>query len=792
MCSNVGMSTTVYPQRSSVNGPRNSARKPSAQPRRHGAHRVRPKRSSGSGALSGGIALFVAATLAAASVALATRSWWKKGDTKVSGSAVHRAAGERALTTPASPTPTPTPTVTPASAAAAAAVAPAPVKLQLPAPVAIPVERRVYLFEGGKAQVMRDDDARLASYSVIDLSDDFVPYIFREKTPGTDDFKKNDYRRTFINIANDIADEAGKPLAKGDHNYVELYGIPPSLSVLRKRFLDDDARPCYGKLRGQVLRGYRGAVRYEGGKGARAILDRYKELKSQVRRAMRRTGARNVGQLRKRGKAYLVKKYRLYQTKLAVINQASARLQCEGLFRPGERVTRLVFGYSMHRALARFERKHMLYGWGQLFGKTLRALGRSPLANNYAAFKRALRERVVHSLGIIEYGTAPLPGAKSRKRRKRRGPNLVGRYTQRVLQAMDLTTADKALAFFKQQPVTLFKRFRVAVKLPKRPSYYGRNMRFEVVIDRGDVWYDPPYYPSGKRRSFFRRNRPTMTLYTVVGKRRIPLAQYNTTIGGWRTEYRDGKEYVAYKGSDVGPRIWRDVVAGPVWIPPATTSPKSLLKYERKDGKWSRRVNRKQIGPSYASAYGLVAAYHIEESRSGRRVAWKDNGIRTHGSVDYMSILTRYSHGCHRLHNHLALRLFSFIVRHSKFVRRGQVPLAYAKRFNVKGRGYKIRLKTRGYYYTLRHPVRVMVTEGRIMGKQKTPIEHYLRKPGVTYGVHDPNLSPAKKLDNDAKDSADGYKPTGALPAEAPSASEKLRPIPKLDPGKLPPPPSRN
>jgi len=754
---------------------------------------VRPKKPARAGALSGAIALFVAAALAAASVALAARSWWKKGDAKPSGPAVHGTAGVRAPSPTVKSTPAASASLPPPSMSSSASPKPG---LRLPAPAAIPAHRRIYLFDGGKAQVVRDDDARLAAYSIIDLSDDFVPYIFREKTPGTDDFKKNEYRRTYINVANDVTDESGKALARGDHNYVELFGIPPSLSVLRRRFLDDAAKPCYGKLRGQVLRGYRGAVRYEGGKGARAILDRYKELKSSVRRAMRRTGARSVTQLRKRGKAYLVKKYRLYQTKLAVINQAQLRLTCEGLYRPGERVSRLVFGHSMHQALARFERKHMVYGWGQLFGKTLRALGRSPLDNNHAAFQRVLRERVVHSLGIIEDGSAllhrPAPRAsKRRKRRRRKGLDLVGDYTRRVMVAMDLTTADKALAFFKEQPASLFKRFRVAVKLPPRPAYYGRNMRFEVVIDRGDVWYDPPYYPSGKQRSFFRRNRPTLTLYTVVGKRRIPLARYNTTIGGWRTEWRDGKEYVAYKGSDVGPRIWRDIVAGPVWIPPATTPPRSLLKYERRGKRWIRRVHREEIGPSYGSAYGLVAAYHIEESRSGRRVTWKDNGIRSHGSVDYMSILTRYSHGCHRLHNHLALRLFSYIVRHSKFVRRGQVPLAYAKRFTVRGRSYRIRLHTRGYYYTLRHPVRVTVTEGRIMGKQKTPIEHYLRKPGVTYGAHDPNLSPAKKLDNDAKNSSDGYQPSGALPAERPGAgnSERLRPIPKLDPGKLPPPP---
>src|SRR6185503_20183204 len=33
-------------------------------------------------------------------------------------------------------------------------------------------------------------------------------------------------------------------LALGERNYLELYGIPPALSVLRRRFLEDASRDC--------------------------------------------------------------------------------------------------------------------------------------------------------------------------------------------------------------------------------------------------------------------------------------------------------------------------------------------------------------------------------------------------------------------------------------------------------------------------------------------------------------------------------------------------------------------
>ena len=112
-----------------------------------------------------------------------------------------------------------------------------------------------------------------------------------------------------------------------------------------------------------------------------------------------------------------------------------------------------------------------------------------------------------------------------------------------------------------------------------------------------------------------------------------------------------------------------------------------------------------------------------------------DNQIRTHGSVDYTSIARRFSHGCHRLVNNRAVRLYDFVLRHRAFTRVGNVPLNLKKR--LRGRRpdvYHYALKTRGYYYELADPVPVNVLEGRIMGEVKKPIAAYVRKPGVDYG----------------------------------------------------------
>ena len=114
----------------------------------------------------------------------------------------------------------------------------------------------------------------------------------------------------------------------------------------------------------------------------------------------------------------------------------------------------------------------------------------------------------------------------------------------------------------------------------------------------------------------------------------------------------------------MGPRAWRNVVAGPVWIAPPSTPIRTMVKSKTVNGASQWVVNYDEVGPGYLSAYGLVAAYNIVPGKDGRPDS--DNGVRVHGSSEYLSIRNpnAYSHGCHRLMNHLAVRLFSYVLRH--------------------------------------------------------------------------------------------------------------------------------
>ena len=223
-----------------------------------------------------------------------------------------------------------------------------------------------------------------------------------------------------------------------------------------------------------------------------------------------------------------------------------------------------------------------------------------------------------------------------------------------------------------------------------------------------------------------------------MGGKLTALARWRTTIGGWRSEQAtNGYEYFRYKQSDVGPRVIRNVVSGPVWIAPASTPIRSLTKGKTVNGSWMRVVNYDELGPGYLSAYGLIAGYFVVPGQNGRN-DW-DNGVRAHGSSDYLSIYSAngFSHGCHRLPNHIAIRMYSFILQHRNMTIVGDKPMNFARQFLFKDIAFEIRLPSRGYYYVLDPPLPVNVLEGEIKGDAKKPIAGYVATP---WGKYPPGL----------------------------------------------------
>jgi hypothetical protein len=175
-----------------------------------------------------------------------------------------------------------------------------------------------------------------------------------------------------------------------------------------------------------------------------------------------------------------------------------------------------------------------------------------------------------------------------------------------------------------------------------------------------------------------------------------------------------------YKSSEPGQRVWRQLVATPTWMPPDTTPDDELVRRDYAHG-WA--LTRDLFGPSYASAYGLVMLVHekVLPTSSGSPYYF-DRGIRTHGSVSYGSILHGQSHGCHRLFNHLAIRVTSFLLAHRAHVRRGPSDAAYQRTVLSHGRALDLRIPTRGMVWELTPPVPVLVRSGHVQGRTFAPV----------------------------------------------------------------------
>jgi hypothetical protein len=591
----------------------------------------------------------------------------------------------------------------------------------------LPAERRALAFVNGTERWVDAEAIAAAGYTLIDLRDDWTPSIFAEERTPEGAPMPNRYRRVFIGMANDRLDNDGAPLPAGEKNYLELYGVFPSLSVLRARFVQDAAQPCHDEESVTVLNAIE-TVRYVPPKNIAREAQRLAWATKELETARKKAKVATLQDLAT-ARPELAAKVALIAKRAAekaAMTAVEKRLTCEKLFPKDSKHKTGIYDDAMTAAVRSFQQKHMIYEANFLHKRTVDALARPLLDNDYDGLVRTLRERVVSAAGIIEDGTGGSQKFPAR--------NLVEEYTKTAVQQLGLTDAQAALAFFERHPAEHFLTLRAAVKLPERPEYYARHMDLSIVVDRGDVWYDLPFDKQGHFSPHPRQHYPHLTLFVTYQGEKIPLARWRTTIGGWRAEQApDGYEYFRYKGSDVGARVIRQVVSGPVWIAPESTPIRSLIKGKVVNERPMAIVNYDELGPGYLSAYGLVAGYFVVPGLNGRP-DW-DNGVRAHGSSDYLSIYSAngFSHGCHRLPNHIAIRLYSFILGHRNGQVSGDQPFNFSRQFLKGNTVFEIRIASRGFVYTLDPPLPVHVLEGQIKGAQKTPIVGYVPKPDTQY-----------------------------------------------------------
>jgi hypothetical protein len=568
--------------------------------------------------------------------------------------------------------------------------------------------------EGQRAGTVCRDDAAARGLTVLDLRDDWVPPIL---APGPDGTGPG-YRATYIALAQERFADAGADgeLAARDR-YLELFGIAPSLGVVRARLADEARHRCHDAIDGAALAALTDRIAEEPIPSATANVAQVRAQRAWLEADRARRKLPDVDALGAVNDWYrrAIDLLAAQEARLDAVRVAQAHLACDGLFQAPPLPA--AYTWQTSTAVERFQRGAMLVPTAMLDAPTREMLAMDSRERDLRTALRVLRERVVAATGLIEDGTAgtgpstvlgralepddawrprgatPLGGAAL---------DLVSAVTDAAARALgwsDLATVRASLdrlASAESAPGL------VAVPLPALPAYHGPEMQLSIEIDRGDVWHDPV------PRWHDVQHRPALILYATAGERRIPLARWPTTIGGWQAEQEDGITQ-RWKESPAGPRIWRDLYVGPTWLPPASTPDRELVR-----PMFGRYVlARERLGPSYRAAFGLIAFVHLAEAQVRGRAETYDQGIRTHGTGSLASLADGVSHGCHRLLGFHAVRLASFVLAHRAHVRHGDTR-TYYQRVVQYGGSFPVSIDSLGYRIELASPIPVEVLPGRV------------------------------------------------------------------------------
>lgn len=544
-------------------------------------------------------------------------------------------------------------------------------------------------------------EAAARGLTIVDLTDTWTPTLF---APTGDQVPS--IRDKYLEIADEHANT--------EDSLAELYGVVPALSIVRSRLADDTRHACHAAIDPKPILGLE-RVYSQDDRETVAAHNAWRETLDKQRAKLDNDKLARLASL---------------DAEHDGLTTAEQELRCEGWLI--DKDVDGSFTWRTGNAIELFQRRNFLMPTERLDEDTRAALQLDSRELDFRLALRILRERVIDAAAIIEDGTASTGPTQILGRdldppamRAARGhitplpngaPDLVGPSTEAAAKALGWTDPATTRAFLERHPAGL----RVAVALPPPPAYYAPHMELSAEVDRGDIFYDETPPP-------FRRivpHRPTLVLYVDDHGTRRALVRWPTTIGGWADQrLPDGTLVQRWKESDVGPRVWRDIFAGPTWLPPKSTPDKDLVK-NLYNGHWA--LKSEILGPGPHAAYGMVLIEHLQRIKlKDGTERFDDNGIGTHGSASVTSIVNGTSHGCHRLYNQLAVRLGDFLLHHRNHEVRGEQILPKEDRFKRivfhNDESFKAEVTSRGFLYELTPPVPVNVLKGHILSKRKVP-----------------------------------------------------------------------
>ena len=202
----------------------------------------------------------------------------------------------------------------------------------------------------------------------------------------------------------------------------------------------------------------------------------------------------------------------------------------------------------MRLAVRRFQQKHMIYEANYLRRKTVDALARPLIDNDYdGAGARAARARGVGG-----------GDRRGRRRPTKAGSNLVDEYLKIALEQLQLDRrARRRWRSSSATPPPSSSGCARRSSCPRGPTttpttWTSRSS--SIAATSGTTCRSTP---SGHYKPQPRKKYPSLTLYTKASGKQIALARWRTTIGGWRAE-QAGERLRVLPLQGVGRRPARD------------------------------------------------------------------------------------------------------------------------------------------------------------------------------------------------------------------------------------------
>jgi hypothetical protein len=641
----------------------------------------------------------------------------------------------------------------------------------------------IMIVEGGRSVGQTtSESARRDGLTVVDLSDDWLPYIFSEE-PG----KPQPMRPYLIDLANGRFRAGSKYARAREDRFFEAFGVFPSLNLVRRRLADSKRHACHERVKDAVLEEL----------SPKNVIPA-EEAEKVPNPDAAAVAAGDAPAMISSGRTISPRPLTPAEKRAVIAMQA--HLRCEDLLsgkaNAGRMDRRTVEGLKV------YQRLQMLADSGNVDLETRTALLGDSREQDFRALLRALRARVVDVTGLIEDGSAlgvqgqvqgrvidtaefrplsappttakadhpaqnprtgseppavrsdgqspssrdanppapaegPPAAAADASAKIVPAPDLIAAAAQAASQALGWTSPAAVLASTLVAPAPPPSGSRrparkvprkgpaalpaaVAIRLPPPPPYHSPNMELRAEIDRGQVVLARPQLDKDGHKKWKPpvADRPTITLYARAGDHEVALCRWPTTIGGWKM-FEKSDGTMALKYKE-------SVTGDALWTEvlatptwhPAPGMPTSHLLIKVGD---TFVPKTEIIGPGYHAAYGLVAMVHkqIMSVNEHGEPDLMDLRIRTHGTPGYRTVKRGESNGCHRLHNYEALRLAAFLVKHHANTRDGLVPEDYVRKLQYKGQEVELLSDSKGYRFKLTPPVPVKVLDGDVRGNAK-------------------------------------------------------------------------